>query len=386
MRKTDIVARLGGDEFAILLKNIDRDECERIGRAMLRRVRDRRLPIEGSRTTMTTSLGIALFGEEEPSVENLLVSADLAMYAAKDAGGNRLEFATDDGGTSRACRPGSAGSTRSAGHSTRTASSSTASPSWTCAARGDAVGVAAAHDRRGRGDHPARGLHPDRRAVRSDPGDRPLGRAARDRPAQPAPGRRRGVRVEVNLSGKSMDDPELLSMVERELNVTGADPGDLIFEITETAAIADMERARAFADRLTALGCRFALDDFGSGFSSFYYLKYLPLNYLKIDGDFIRSMTNSPTDQLVVKAMVDIAQGMGMKTIAEFVETPETAACSTPRASTTRRATTTASRARSPRSWRRACPDPVRQPDWTTRSRRPTRRSGRDERARRRDR
>ncbi len=87
-----------------------------------------------------------------------------------------------------------------------------------------------------------------------------------------------------------------------------------------------MERARAFADRLTALGCRFALDDFGSGFSSFYYLKYLPLNYLKIDGDFIRSMTSSPTDQLVVKAMVDIAQGMGMKTIAEFVETPETVA------------------------------------------------------------
>ena len=99
-----------------------------------------------------------------------------------------------------------------------------------------------------------------------------------------------------------------------------------MFEITETAAIANMEQARAFAERLTRLGCRFALDDFGAGFSSFYYLKYLPLDYLKIDGDFIRSLTCSVTDQLVVKSMVDIARGMGMKTIAEFVEAPETVA------------------------------------------------------------
>ena len=101
-------------------------------------------------------------------------------------------------------------------------------------------------------------------------------------------------------------------------------PANLIIEITETAAIANMEKAREFADRLTALGCSFALDDFGSGFSSFYYLKHLPLDYLKIDGDFIRSLTTSSTDQLVVQAMVDIARGMGMKTVAEFVEDPDT--------------------------------------------------------------
>jgi EAL domain-containing protein (putative c-di-GMP-specific phosphodiesterase class I) len=74
------------------------------------------------------------------------------------------------------------------------------------------------------------------------------------------------------------------------------------------------------------LGCKFALDDFGAGFSSFYYLKYLPLNYLKIDGDFIKSLTSSPTDQVVVQSMVDVARGMGMKTIAEFVEGADTAA------------------------------------------------------------
>jgi EAL domain-containing protein (putative c-di-GMP-specific phosphodiesterase class I) len=133
------------------------------------------------------------------------------------------------------------------------------------------------------------------------------------------------VRFEVNVSGKSMSDPQLLEVVEAGISAHSVDPANLVFEITETAAIANMEEARAFADRLTALGCRFALDDFGAGFSSFYYLKYLPLNYLKIDGDFIRGLTSSVTDQLVVKSMVDIARGMGMKTIAEFVEAPETA-------------------------------------------------------------
>ena len=107
---------------------------------------------------------------------------------------------------------------------------------------------------------------------------------------------------------------------------TGIDPSGLVFEITETAAIANMEDARAFADRLMRLGCKFALDDFGAGFSSFYYLKYLPLDYLKIDGDFIKSLTSSPTDQVVVQSMVDVARGMGMKTIAEFVEGADTAA------------------------------------------------------------
>ena len=134
------------------------------------------------------------------------------------------------------------------------------------------------------------------------------------------------VRLEVNVSGKSMGDLAIPELVEREIAATGIDPSRLVFEITETAAIANMEQARAFAERLTRLGCRFALDDFGAGFSSFYYLKYLPLDYLKIDGDFIRSLTSSVTDQLVVKSMVDIARGMGMKTIAEFVEAPETVA------------------------------------------------------------
>jgi EAL domain-containing protein (putative c-di-GMP-specific phosphodiesterase class I) len=134
----------------------------------------------------------------------------------------------------------------------------------------------------------------------------------------------RELRLEVNISGKSVDDPDLPRLVQRELGRTAVDPDNLVLEITETALISNMDEARRFAETLTRVGCRFALDDFGAGFGSYYYLKHLPLHYLKIDGDFIRNLPRSMTDQLMVKAMVQVAKGLGMKTIAEFVEDEET--------------------------------------------------------------
>ena len=134
----------------------------------------------------------------------------------------------------------------------------------------------------------------------------------------------REVLLEVNLSGKSIDDPELPALVETELERTGIDPSQLIFEVTETMAIANLSKARELAESLARLGCRFALDDFGVGFASFYYLKHLPISYLKIDGDFIRDLPRSRTDQLVVKALVEIARGLGIRTVGECIENSET--------------------------------------------------------------
>jgi EAL domain-containing protein (putative c-di-GMP-specific phosphodiesterase class I) len=111
----------------------------------------------------------------------------------------------------------------------------------------------------------------------------------------------------------------MLTHIERALARRAVDPSRLILEVTETAAISDMGRARAFCEGVQALGCAVALDDFGSGFGSFQYLKHLPFDFLKIDGDFIRALPVSPTDQLVVKALVDVVAGMGRRTIAEFV-------------------------------------------------------------------
>ena len=130
--------------------------------------------------------------------------------------------------------------------------------------------------------------------------------------------------LHVNLSGKSIGDPRVAALVEKALTEAGIDPSRLVFELTETVVIANIEKAKAFAQRLRARGCQLALDDFGAGFGSFYYLKNLPFDYFKIDGDFIRGVATSSMDQLVVAAIVGIARGMGKKTIAEFVTDDET--------------------------------------------------------------
>jgi len=130
--------------------------------------------------------------------------------------------------------------------------------------------------------------------------------------------------LHVNISGKSIGDPRVAALIESALTTAGIDPSRLVVELTETAAMANIEEAKAFAHRLRARGCRLALDDFGAGLGSFYYLKNLPFDYLKIDGDLIRGLAASRMDQLVVEAIVGIARGMGKKTVAEFVSDDET--------------------------------------------------------------
>ena len=136
-----------------------------------------------------------------------------------------------------------------------------------------------------------------------------------------------GVRIAINCSSLSIVDGEMLAQIEAQLAFAKVDPGQLVIEVTETAAISDMTRARHFCAGVQKLGCAVALDDFGAGFGSFQYLKQLPFRYLKIDGDFIRGLPASPQDQLVVKALVELANGMGKQTIAEYVEDEATVEC-----------------------------------------------------------
>lgn len=133
----------------------------------------------------------------------------------------------------------------------------------------------------------------------------------------------RPLTFNVNLSAKPIGDPLLVAVIDQELARARIDPACLVFELTETAAIGNMEHAKTFTTELRSRGCRFALDDFGSGFGSFYYLKHLPFDYFKIDGDFIRGFGANTTDELVVEAIVGIAKGMGKKTVAEFVTDQE---------------------------------------------------------------
>jgi EAL domain-containing protein (putative c-di-GMP-specific phosphodiesterase class I) len=157
---------------------------------------------------------------------------------------------------------------------------------------------------------------------------RDIDRMVLDRVAA-ALGARRGedhAGIAMNVSALTVTDPGMLAHIERGLARHGADPSQLVIEVTETASISDMDRATAFCLGVQELGAAIALDDFGAGFGSFHYVKRLPFRYLKIDGDFIRGLPDSPNDQLVVQALVTLVRGMGRCTIAEFVGDQQTIA------------------------------------------------------------
>jgi EAL domain-containing protein (putative c-di-GMP-specific phosphodiesterase class I) len=129
-----------------------------------------------------------------------------------------------------------------------------------------------------------------------------------------------GLRYSINLSGQTLSEPSICDLVILELQRASLNPSALTFEVTETVAIANMALAETLLGRLKQIGCTTALDDFGAGMSSFAYLRELPVDYVKIDGRFVRNMSINTTDQAMVRAMHDIAHALGKKTIAEFVE------------------------------------------------------------------
>ena len=135
------------------------------------------------------------------------------------------------------------------------------------------------------------------------------------------------IGLNVNFSGKTMSDLKILADMSAILGRHPIPENRLVVEVTETAAIVNIERAREVARGLRDLGCRFALDDFGAGFASFYYLKYLEFDYLKIDGEFIKKLDANTTDRLVVQSVVQIAKGLGAQTIAEFVSNDTVLGC-----------------------------------------------------------
>ena len=322
LRDSDVLARLGGDEFAILLPRGGAAEAARVADAVLGAVRSQSvLTAAGRRRPITASIGIALFSDTERlSAEDVLVNADLAMYDAKEAGRDRAAtYSSQERGTSRMkARITWAERIREALEEDR----------FTLYAQPIvdlSDGEVRQHelllrmvDERGEVIPPAAFIGVAERFDLMQDIDRwVVARAIRLMGEQRAAGR--DLTFEVNISGSSTGDPELLTIIEHELAATGVDPVNLVLEVTETTAVANIPRAQQFAARLAELGCRFALDDFGAGFGSFYYLKHLPFDLLKIDGEFVRSCTTSTTDQLLIRAAVDIARGLGKKTIAEYV-------------------------------------------------------------------
>ncbi len=326
MRASDIVARLGGDEFAILLPEVDASTAKQVAAEIVRDISKKTIVLNGQQPRrITASVGVTLFTRALASGEEALVQADLAMYDAKEDGRDRFALYASDRHHQPRIKARLAWIDRIRGALEEERLVLYAQPILEL--RTGFVGqyelLVRMLSETGDSIPPGAFIYIAERYDLIQELDRwVVTRAIRLVQERNALGH--DLTVEVNLSGKSLGDDLLPELIEAELTRTGTDPASLIFEVTETAAVANIQLARKFAERLAALGCRFALDDFGAGFGSFYYLKHLPFDYLKIDGEFVTRCTSNRTDQLVIASLVAIAQGLQKRTIAEGVENQST--------------------------------------------------------------
>jgi diguanylate cyclase (GGDEF)-like protein/PAS domain S-box-containing protein len=321
LRETDTLARLGGDEFVILLPEAGIEEAQSVARLILDAVRTHAVTAAGQQIRVTTSIGVTTFGNREIDGESLLVEADLAMYDAKSAGRDRFALYTP-----MAVREAQIESRLAWVGRVRDALDEDRFTLYSQPVISVATGEAVQHElllRMVQDNEivlPGSFIASAERFGLMPAVDRWVVRQAVRLLADSDP----SLRVEVNVSGESMADDELGKALGAELAETGIEPDRLVIEVIEQTAVGNLDETRRFAQQVRHLGCRFAIDDFGAGFGSFYYLKYLPFDYLKIDGDFIHSLPANRTDQLVVQAVADIARGLGKSTIAEFVGDDDT--------------------------------------------------------------
>jgi diguanylate cyclase (GGDEF)-like protein len=325
VRTTDLVARLSGDEFAVLIPQTDTDGAMQLGEDLRAQVAEG-FPADSELGAATISVGVTTFGgERDVGSEAVLVAADQAMYRAKEEGRNQVSVFQSSGPEAAAPRRAQTTSARIRDALTQDRLSLATQP-----IRSLASGGIERYELllRMTGDNgellPAAAfIETAERSGMVQELDRwVVARALellaeRERAGEP-------VSLHVNLSGASLTDISVLEYIERQLDEGEADPGRCTFEITKTARVEDYATAAGFADRLTEFGCEVAIDDYGAGFSPFHYLKTIPFDVIKIDGAFIRDMPRNDADQLTVKAIVEIARGLGKRTIAEFVQDDET--------------------------------------------------------------
>jgi diguanylate cyclase (GGDEF)-like protein/PAS domain S-box-containing protein len=324
VRGMDTVSRLGGDEFVVLLPALESSVAAIAAARRISTVFDLPITLDHGTVQVTASMGVAVsdptLSEHDPSPDRLLLQADTAMYHAKSRGGAQTEIfdAASTPTTLEADRETWIARIRDALDEDRLVLH--AQPIIDLA-----TGSVVQHEllirMRDRDDN----LIPPLSFLPTAERCGLIGEIDRWVISEAIKLAARGQALAVNLSAASTGDPRILDLIEREIRQNGTDPANLVFEITETAVMQDMDRARLLAEHLIVLGCRFALDDFGTGFASFTYLKRLPVQYLKIDIDFVRNLTGSQRDMSVIRAIVALAGDFGQETIAEGVEDQQTA-------------------------------------------------------------
>lgn len=322
LRDTDTLARLGGDEFAIILPYVTASQAEVIAKQLMEMIECHDFTEEGQPVSITFSTGIALFPAHGNTVEELLTNADLAMYRAKEKGRNFACVYTPEQKSQIESRVLWEKRIRTALKQDQFALylQPILDLQQNCIVGHEAL--LRMMDTDGKEISPSNFLEIAERFGLIHDIDRWVVHKAISI-IQKLQHEGKPAYLEVNLSGSSFSDIELVSTINEELSATKIDPKNLTFEITESSLVENMATAQHFIATLKASGCNFALDDFGIGFSSFNYLKYLPVDYLKIDGSFIQNLSNNQVDQHLVKAIVEVARGLGKKTIAEFVSDKE---------------------------------------------------------------
>lgn len=319
LRGTDVAARLGGDEFALVLPHTAGPAAEVLTRDILDRISQAApLLLGGAPMRVSASAGIAEIGGHRHWVDadEVLNHADTALYAAKRAGRGCVRMANPRF-VPRGRRGSSAGDDRPL---EQRGLELYAQPILALSGdlrdrrelllrlRSDDGGIMAPAGFLAGAERSDLILEVDRWVIRES--TRILAAA-----------RRQGFDTvfHVNLSARSLTDAPMAGVIATELDRAGVDPAGLVFEITESAAITSIDRAQRFAQQVAQLGCGLALDDFGAGFASFHYLKHLEFDFVKIDGGLVRDVVHSHGDQRILRCIVDLAQGLGKRTIAEWV-------------------------------------------------------------------
>jgi len=326
IRSTDVLGRLGGDEFGILLERCDEERAIEVAEAIRGAVEGYRFQWQDSFTTIRCSIGVVIVNSDNADVGELMSSADVACYSAKDMGRNQVHLYEDSDASMRheemkwVSRISSAveedrlelffqpiiGIGKDNGN-----------------ARGHYELLLRMRDENGELVSPDQYIPAAERYNLMSTLDRWVIREALSKLADRDSDGEARYTIAINLSGTSLSEDRFLADVIEELEKQQLPTGAVCFEITETAAISNLSRVIHFMQTLKKLGCKFSLDDFGSGLSSFTYLKNLPVDYLKIDGQFIRNVADDSVDESMVKAISQVGHALGIETIAERVETKQ---------------------------------------------------------------
>lgn len=324
IRSSDVLARLGGDEFGILLERCDEQRAIAVAESIRGSIEGFRFEWQGSFTTVRCSIGIVLITDENADVAGVMSSADVACYSAKDMGRNQVHLYRDSDASMRHEEMKWVSRITSAVEDNRL--ELFFQPIIGIGEdKGDERGhyelLLRMRDEDGELVSPDQFIPSAERYNLMSTLDRWVIHEALSELADRSTDGEARYTLAINLSGTSLSEDRFLEFVIDELAMRKLPKGAICFEITETAAISNLSRVVHFMKTLKKLGCMFSLDDFGSGLSSFTYLKNLPVDYLKIDGQFIRNVVEDNVDESMVKAIREVGHAMGIETIAERVET-----------------------------------------------------------------